>query len=162
VYARFAEMKLSGLSFKSIWSGIVKSAMSKEWNWTFTTNTGWTGYTKPPMARNFKDEEIKGLNPRLVNMLDMAREYAGVPFVITSGYRDPEHNAAVGGVGSSAHTMGLGVDIRAPNDEIGKRVAFGLGAAGFKRVGFYEKHIHADIDETKPQVTWNGEYKATA
>lgn len=108
------------------------------------------------MSRNFSDKEIFGLHPRLVNMLDMAREFAGIPFVITSGFRGPDQNQAAGGVKDSAHETGLAVDIRAPNDEIGKRVAYGLGRAGFIRCGFYDKHIHADIDSSKPQVTWDG------
>lgn len=108
------------------------------------------------MAKYFTDDEVKNLSPKLIEMLDVAREAAGVPFVITSGWRDPGHNGEVGGVKDSAHCMGLAVDLRAPNDEYGKQVAFGLGRAGFKRVGFYDKHLHCDVDDSKPQVTWKG------
>lgn len=111
------------------------------------------------MAKHFTDEEVHGLDSKLVEMLDLARETSGVPFKITSGYRDPAHNAAVGGVPGSAHEKGLAVDIRAPNDEYGKRVAYGLGRAGFVRIGFYSKHIHVDLDTSKPQVSWVGDYK---
>ena len=120
----------------------------------FRYDMNWTGYKR--MAKYFTDEEVQGLDPKLVAMLDMAREASGVPFVITSGYRDPAHNTDVGGVKNSAHSSGLAVDLRAPNDEYGKQVAFGLGRAGFVRVGFYSRHLHADIDETKKQVTWKG------
>jgi zinc D-Ala-D-Ala carboxypeptidase len=114
----------------------------------------WTGYKR--MAKYFTDEEVRGLNPKLVEMLDKARKAAGVPFIITSGYRSPRQNQSAGGAKDSAHEYGLAVDLRAPNDGYGKQVAFGLGRAGFIRVGFYDKHCHADIDETKPQVTWTG------
>ena len=38
--------------------------------------------------------------------LDYARNIAGIPFIITSGYRCPAHNQAVGGVSSSSHIHG--------------------------------------------------------
>lgn len=110
------------------------------------------------MTDHFKDEEIKGLDPRLVAMLQVARDAAGVPLVITSGYRDASHNDNVGGVEDSAHTKGLAVDIRCPNDQYGKQVAFGLGQAGFQRAGFYTKHVHVDIDPSKESpARWTGE-----
>ena len=110
------------------------------------------------MAKYFKDSEIERLDAKLVAMLDEAREAAGVPIVITSGYRTPDQNASAGGVQDSAHTSGLAVDIRCPNDQYGKQVAFGLGQAGFQRAGFYDKHIHVDIDLSKPfPARWTGE-----
>lgn len=110
------------------------------------------------MAKWFKDDEIKGLDPKLVEMLDSAREAAGVPIVITSGWRDAEHNTEVGGVKDSSHEKGLAVDVRAPNDAYGKQVCFGLGQAGFKRAGFYDRHCHVDIDDSKPSpAKWQGE-----
>lgn len=119
----------------------------------------WTGYRKEAkVAKYFSDDEVKGLEPKLVEMLDQARESAGVPIIITSGWRSPESNDSAGGVKDSAHTTGKAVDVRAPNDEYGKQVAFGLGHAGFQRAGFYDKHIHVDIDDTKPTpAKWKGE-----
>ena len=43
--------------------------------------------------------------------LEIAREYAGTPFRITSGYRTAERNKQVGGVPDSAHTKGHAADI---------------------------------------------------
>lgn len=109
------------------------------------------------MAKYFKDAEIKGLDPRLIVMLDAAREAAGVPLVITSGYRDKTKNDNAGGVEDSSHMAGLAVDVRCPNDQYGKQVAFGLGQAGFKRAGFYDRHCHVDIDHSKPfPAKWTG------
>lgn len=108
------------------------------------------------MSKHFSEAETKGLSPNLVGMLDTAREAAGIPFVITSGYRDPEHNQGVGGVKESAHTKGLAVDIRAPNNQIGKIIAFGLGVAGFKRFIAYSAHIHVDIDTSKNPCVYDG------
>lgn len=92
-----------------------------------------------------------GLKPELVQMLDKARGIAGVPFKITSGYRTPEHNAEVGGVDGSSHTLGLAVDLAVPDGVTGGKILFGLIGAGFQRFGFYaDGHIHVDHDLSKP------------
>ena len=52
----------------------------------------------------------------LINKLDTLRERLGRPIKITSSYRDPGHNAAVGGVQGSQHLTGHAVDIELPND----------------------------------------------
>lgn len=58
------------------------------------------------------------LVPRLVltaEMLERIRSTLGVPVTVTSGYRNREVNAAVGGVTSSDHTQGHAADIVAPS-----------------------------------------------
>lgn len=40
------------------------------------------------------------------NVLDPARELLGKPIHVNSGFRCPAHNAAVGGVAKSQHTLG--------------------------------------------------------
>ncbi|MDO9148329.1 MAG: D-Ala-D-Ala carboxypeptidase family metallohydrolase [Hydrogenophaga sp.] len=47
-------------------------------------------------------------------MLERIRATLGVPIVITSGYRGPVVNRAVGGVSSSDHMTGQAADIVAP------------------------------------------------
>lgn len=47
------------------------------------------------------------------NILDPLREAWGKPIYVTSGYRCPRLNAAVGGVANSNHMKGLAADIRA-------------------------------------------------
>lgn len=109
------------------------------------------------MYKYFKEKEVKGLQIRLVQMLDRAREYAGVPFIITSGVRSEEHNNEVGGVDGSSHIKGLAVDIRAISSQERFKIITGLIAIGFKRIGIYKAHIHADIDNLKPaDVMWLG------
>jgi zinc D-Ala-D-Ala carboxypeptidase len=57
------------------------------------------------------------LMPRLVRtaeMLEKIRSTLNVPVTVTSGYRGPELNRAVGGVATSDHTQGHAADIVAP------------------------------------------------
>jgi zinc D-Ala-D-Ala carboxypeptidase len=105
----------------------------------------------------FKEEEVKGLQIRLVQMLDRAREYSGIPFYLTSTLRTEETNKACGGVSDSSHLKGLAVDIRANTSEQKFKIMTALIAIGFKRIGIYPNHIHCDIDKLKPQdVLWLG------
>ena len=51
---------------------------------------------------------------RLCDVLEQVRNVVGRPVVITSGYRSPEVNAAVGGAKNSQHVHGLAADIVVP------------------------------------------------
>ena len=48
---------------------------------------------------------------RLATLLEQVRLLVGAPITISSGYRSPELNKAVGGAASSAHLTGLAADI---------------------------------------------------
>lgn len=57
------------------------------------------------------------LLPRLImlaEMLERIRIKIGCPIIVSSGYRSPRLNTAVGGVTSSDHTQGHAADIVAP------------------------------------------------
>ncbi len=96
------------------------------------------------MTKYFTDAEVAGLQPQLVDMLEKAREFADVPFIITSGYRTPGYNASLGGAPNSAHTRGLAVDLRCSDDWTRFRILRGLFFAGFTRIEQCPRHIHAD------------------
>jgi uncharacterized protein YcbK (DUF882 family) len=115
----------------------------------------WTGFHK--MAVFFTDEEVKGLDAEFVAKLDMARKFAGVPFVITSGLRTCAANAKVLGVENSAHLTGKAVDLAVEDSVQRFRMVSGAVLAGFTRIGVYDRHLHLDCDDTKPQhVLWLG------
>ena len=108
--------------------------------------------------KHFLPEETEGLDLRLVSMLDQAREKAGVPFVISSGHRTEAQNADAGGVKDSAHVRGLAVDLQCLTSGQRFRMVRGLLLAGFRRVGIYNRHLHADVDDRlPPDVMWTGE-----
>ncbi|MDR3280203.1 MAG: DUF882 domain-containing protein [Synergistaceae bacterium] len=57
------------------------------------------------------------LRPELLAMLEELRRLRNSPIVITSGYRCPKHNRAVGGAAFSRHMNGAAADIYAPHAE---------------------------------------------
>ena len=100
----------------------------------------------------FKPNEVVGLKPELVSLLDKARGLAGIPFVITSGYRNVNKNDEVGGVEDSSHTKGEAVDLRARNSNEHFIITKALFQVGFIRISRkYPFHIHTDISQDKPQ-----------
>lgn len=107
----------------------------------------------------FTDEETEGMQADTCFKLDRAREFYGFQINLTCGYRDPEHNARVGGKPDSAHLAGKAADMKAPSDPfMREKLAWALGAAGFKRVESAPKHFHADTDDSKPTPCfWQGD-----
>lgn len=53
----------------------------------------------------------QGISPILLNGLELLRSIVKRPIHVTSGYRCPDHNAAVGGVTNSQHVLGTAADI---------------------------------------------------
>jgi uncharacterized protein YcbK (DUF882 family) len=75
--------------------------------------------------------------------LRLAREIAGVPFVVTSGYRCERHNKEVGS-SSRNHVEGKAADISAIDGPTRGKILKGLYKAGFERVGIARTFIHCD------------------
>jgi hypothetical protein len=103
------------------------------------------------MSKYFTELETVNLQPQLVDMLDKAREFADVPFIITSGFRSPGYNASLGGAPNSAHTRGLAVDLRCSDSWVRHKIVVGLLFAGFNRIELCPAHVHADCDPSLPQ-----------
>lgn len=89
------------------------------------------------------------ISEELVHKLDTARELAGIPFRINSGYRCEEHNKAVGGSKNSLHVKGLAADIDFTTHEQLYKILYGLTAAKVNRILIYDgpgkTFVHADI-----------------
>jgi len=99
-------------------------------------------------------EEPEKMDVELVTMLSEARRHSGIPFKLTSTYRDGD---------PKTHGMGKGVDIRCSQSRPRFRILKGLILAGFNRIGIYDKHIHADVGTEDEgfdvEVTWMGKSK---
>jgi len=96
------------------------------------------------------------INAELVSMLDDARDIAGVPFIVNSGYRCVKHNKNIGGVPDSAHTKGFACDIHIEDGWSRFLIIKSLISVGFERIGVYKNFVHCDIDRTKPKGIWYG------
>lgn len=76
---------------------------------------------------------------RLALVLEEVRHLAGdQPLVISSGYRSPALNKAVGGASKSAHMLGLGADITVPSFGTVMQLARAIAASGIA----YDQLIH--------------------
>ena len=85
--------------------------------------------------------------------LERTRSLVGRPLVITSAYRDPLHNAKVGGAPRSQHKLGRAFDILLTGHD---RFALAEAArqAGFRGFGRYQSFLHVD---TRPEpAAWFG------
>lgn len=71
-------------------------------------------------------EHLANLTFTAENM-ELVRSLLGFPILISSGYRNPEVNRAVGGVPNSQHALGLAVDFSCPrfgsNFEVAKKIS---------------------------------------
>ena len=105
------------------------------------------------MSEWFKNIE-NGMNVEFLAKLDKAREFAGIPFIINSAYRSPEHPESIKNP-TSSHIKGLAVDISVKDSVTRFKVLNALIAVGFNRIGVADTFIHVDLDLDKSQnVIW--------
>lgn len=113
------------------------------------------------MSRYFTREEMKcqhcgkeNWDQQFMDWLDTVRHECGFPFIITSGYRCPDHPIEKKKSTPGAHTTGRAVDISAQGAEAIKiiEVASRLGCV---RIGVNPRvFIHLDDDDSKPPALW--------
>lgn len=94
-------------------------------------------------------------HPALLARLDALADKLGAPLPIISGYRDPAHNAAIGGASSSQHMYGTAADI----DE-SYELSIGLATElGFSGIGWFMNPkgratvVHVDVRAEGPNNT---------
>lgn len=94
--------------------------------------------------------DTQDLQSELLTKLRQVANRWPVDLVITSGYREGDLK--------SAHGYGFAADLRITGGFQRKQLAL-LTMKFFTRVGVYPKHIHVDIDRSRPQdVLWAGCY----
>lgn len=105
------------------------------------------------MSKYFKEIE-QNMDEDFLSKLDEAREFAGIPFIINSAYRSPEHTLSIKNP-TSSHIKGLAVDIKATDSSTRFKVIEALISVGFTRLGIADAFIHVDWDFDKSQeVIW--------
>ena len=67
------------------------------------------------------EEIVSNLRHLCENVLEPLRQHFGQPVVISSGYRCPTLNRAVGGAKTSQHMTGEAADIRVPDSATGMK-----------------------------------------
>lgn len=114
---------------------------------------------------NFSPQELacRGTGSLTVNTdaldrLQQLREAVGVPLIVTSGYRSPSHNKAVGGAANSMHLRGQAFDITMTNMDPAWFIRE-AGAVGFTGIGTYPRHGFVHVD-TGPLRSWGDPFPA--
>lgn len=91
---------------------------------------------------------------RLTALLDQVRDQLGHPIIVTSGYRSPEVNAAVGGSKTSAHCQGLAVDFTCPGVgsplEVARRIA-AMGLEFDQLIHEFGTWVHLGLRDDAPR-----------
>ena len=107
------------------------------------------------MTKYFKElDNLDKMDKTFLLKLDEARERAGIPFVINSAYRSPEHPLSIKNP-TSSHLKGLAVDISVTNSRQRFIVLNALLEVGFIRIGIADTFIHVDLDNEKSKdVIW--------
>lgn len=94
------------------------------------------------------------MSATFVEKLQIARDKAGIPFRITSGWRCKSHNEAVGGSKNSDHVQGKGADIAVAGSHERYLILWALIAAKFHRIGIGSNFIHAGDGDGTAEVIW--------
>ena len=87
------------------------------------------------------------------------RERLDAPMILTSAYRSPPHNRAVGGATHSKHMDAIAFDVRMDNHDPHEFEA-AARAVGFTGFGYYPKQGFMHID-TGPARSWGAPFPKT-
>ena len=101
----------------------------------------WQGWQIPYTRAELGGD---GVNDEALEALEAIRVKTKRRWRVTSGYRDPEHNTAVGGARHSQHLTGKAFDVQVPRSH---RAAFYTAAreAGFVAFGWGNHTVHVDM-----------------
>jgi hypothetical protein len=94
---------------------------------------------------------------RVAQVMEQIRHFlGGHSVIISSGYRCPELNAAIGGATSSAHLYGLACDFTIPGfgtpEQICKRLTIGIEHLGIDQLIWeYDSWVHMGLSSGDPR-----------
>ena len=115
------------------------------------------------LSKNFSRHEfgcrccgLADINQRLVNALQELRDLAGLPVRISSGYRCPEHNRAIGGAPRSQHLLGTAADISVRGMTPGQMYRLAEDVEAFRNggIGVYPDKGFVHVDVRDGRARW--------
>lgn len=110
------------------------------------THFRWSDFDSPGEPGSGSNMQISTLE-----LLEKARGLAGIPFIVTSGFRSEAHNAELEhSVQGSAHTKGHAIDVSCRTSQQRYKIVKALFEVGFNRIGIGKTFIHFDNDPDKP------------
>jgi len=103
---------------------------------------------------NTPDAKTKDNLIRLASTLERIRALVGKPVNISSGYRSPEVNKAVGGSATSSHVKGLAADINVPGMKPAALAAIIKSSDIIydQVILEYDRWVHIGLSESKPRM----------
>lgn len=110
--------------------------------------------------RYFTEEELacqhcgkRNMDVDFMELMDSIRAMAGFPFVVTSGYRCPDHPIEAKKSAPGAHTTGKAIDIAVKGHRALRLIELAQ-QAGIQRIGVNQKgngrFIHLDVCDDRP------------
>ena len=91
--------------------------------------------------------------PDFLQKLDALREMCGFPFIITSGYRSPNHSIEKKKAKPGTHAQGIAADIAVNGGAQRMAIIRNASIMGFNGIGVAKTFVHVDTRETTP-VAW--------
>jgi zinc D-Ala-D-Ala carboxypeptidase len=91
--------------------------------------------------------------PDFLQKLDALREVCGFPFIITSGYRSPNHSIEARKAKPGTHSQGIAADIKVVGGAQRMAIIRNASIMGFNGIGVAKSFVHVDTRETTP-VAW--------
>jgi|TARA_R110002012_G_scaffold179151_1_gene344682 uncharacterized protein YcbK (DUF882 family) len=94
------------------------------------------------------------IEDELILALDELREACGFPFVITSGYRSPQHPIELGKIKPGTHAQGIAADIAVSSGIQRHTIVKKAIELGFSGIGVANGFVHVDVRPTDVPVMW--------
>lgn len=106
---------------------------------------------------NCQETNQNEMCPKFLERLDALREACGFPFVITSGFRSPNHSNERHKEKAGTHAQGIAADIKVNSGVQRFRIVQEAISMGFSGIGVASSFVHVDIrdlDGNESPVMW--------
>lgn len=117
----------------------------------------WKNFSRGKLACQHCGEE--GVTEAFMDVLQGLRDELGIPLIVNSGYRCPQHPIEAAKAQPGEHSYGECADIRIANPAAKKLVDAAV-IAGVPRIGISQaagkpRFIHIGISTTLPEAIWS-------